>query len=62
MSRARLPLLDAYALALTGKERLAQDAIYVASDSIVNLMALWREHGLDRILRDGRGAGPAAAA
>lgn len=31
---------------------LAQDVIYVAGGSMVNLMALWREHGVDRILRE----------
>ncbi len=29
---------------------LAQDVIYVAGGNMVNLMALWREHDLDRIL------------
>lgn len=29
---------------------LAQDVIYVTGGNMVNLMALWREHGLDRIL------------
>ena len=30
---------------------LAQDVIYVTGGSMVNLMALWREHGLDEIMR-----------
>lgn len=30
---------------------LAQDAIYVTGGSMVNLMALWREHGIDRLMR-----------
>ncbi len=29
---------------------LEQDVIYVTGGNMVNLMALWREHGLDRIL------------
>ena len=31
---------------------LAQDAIYVSGGSLVNLLAIWRAHGLDRILRE----------
>lgn len=31
---------------------LAQDAIYVTGGSMVNLMALWREHGIDEIMRE----------
>lgn len=31
---------------------LAQDVIYVTGGNMVNLMALWREHGLDTILRE----------
>ncbi len=30
---------------------LAQDAIYVTGGSMVNLMALWREHGIDLLMR-----------
>jgi peptidase E len=30
---------------------LAQDAVYVTGGSMVNLMALWREHGIDRVMR-----------
>jgi len=30
---------------------LAQDAIYVTGGSMVNLMALWREHGIDVLMR-----------
>jgi peptidase E len=30
---------------------LSQDLIYVGGGSMVNLMAIWRAHGLDRILR-----------
>ena len=29
-----------------------QDAIYVTGGSMVNLMALWREHGIDRLMRE----------
>jgi dipeptidase E len=31
---------------------LAQDVIYVGGGSMVNLLALWRVHGLDEILRE----------
>jgi len=31
---------------------LAQDAIYVGGGSMVNLLAIWRAHGLDRLLRE----------
>jgi peptidase E len=31
---------------------LAQDAIYVTGGSMVNLLALWREHGIDEIMRE----------
>ena len=33
------------------KHLLAQDAIYVTGGSMVNLLALWREHRLDEIMR-----------
>jgi peptidase E len=35
----------------------AQDAVWVGGGSTANLLALWRLHGLDRILRDCWGAG-----
>lgn len=31
---------------------LAQDVVYVGGGSMRNLLAIWREHGLDRILRE----------
>lgn len=31
---------------------LAQDAIYVGGGSMVNLIAIWRAHGLEQVLRD----------
>ncbi|HUR86875.1 MAG TPA: peptidase E [Solirubrobacteraceae bacterium] len=31
---------------------LGQDVVYVGGGSMRNLLAIWREHGLDRILRD----------
>jgi peptidase E len=31
---------------------LAQDVIWVGGGSVVNLLAVWRAHGLDRILRE----------
>jgi peptidase E len=31
---------------------LSQHAIYVAGGSMVNLLAVWRAHGLDRVLRE----------
>ncbi len=34
-----------------GEHLLRQDAIYVTGGSMVNLMALWREHGIDRLMR-----------
>jgi peptidase E len=33
-------------------ELLQQDVIYVGGGSLVNLVAVWRAHGLDRILRE----------
>ena len=39
----RLPLRDLI---------LAQDAIYVGGGSMRNLVALWREHGVDELLRE----------
>ena len=36
---------------------LAQDVIYVGGGSMVNLIALWRAHGLDEILREAWQAG-----
>jgi peptidase E len=36
---------------------LAQDLIYVGGGSMVNLLALWRAHGLDDILREAWQAG-----
>ena len=36
---------------------LAQDVIYVGGGSLVNLLALWRAHGLDEILREAWQAG-----
>ncbi len=36
---------------------LAQDAIYVGGGSTVNLLAVWRAHGLDAILREAWNAG-----
>ena len=36
---------------------LAQDLIYVAGGSMLNLLAVWRAHGLPRILARGLGAG-----
>ncbi len=34
------------------EELLAQDAIYVGGGSMLNLVAIWRAHGLDEIMRD----------
>jgi dipeptidase E len=34
------------------EELLGQDVIYVGGGSMVNLMAIWRAHGLDEILRE----------
>src|ERR1044072_4053631 len=31
---------------------LAQDLIYVGGGSMVNLMAIWRAHGIDEVLRE----------
>jgi dipeptidase E len=35
-----------------GAHLLGQDVIYVTGGNMINLMALWREHGIDRILRE----------
>jgi len=34
------------------EQLLAQDVIYVGGGSLVNLLALWRAHGLDAVLHD----------
>ena len=39
------------------EQLLAQDVIYVGGGSMINLMALWRAHGLDEILREAWQAG-----
>ena len=39
------------------KHLLAQDAVYVGGGSLVNLLALWRAHGLDEIMREVLAAG-----
>ena len=36
---------------------LAQDVIYVGGGSLINLLALWRAHGLDAVLREAWQAG-----
>jgi dipeptidase E len=36
---------------------LAQDIVYVGGGSLINLLALWRAHGLDAILREAWQAG-----
>jgi len=36
---------------------LDQDAIYVTGGSMVNLLALWREHGIDDIMREAHSRG-----
>jgi peptidase E len=36
---------------------LAQDLIYVAGGNMVNLLALWREHGLDEVMREAHAQG-----
>jgi len=36
---------------------LEQDAIYVTGGSMVNLMALWREHGIDNVMREAHEGG-----
>ena len=43
---------------LTLREHLlAQDVIYVGGGSMINLLALWRAHGIDAILREAWQAG-----
>lgn len=36
---------------------LAQDAIYISGGSLVNLLAIWRAHGIDEIMREAYEAG-----
>lgn len=36
---------------------LAQDLIYVAGGNMVNLLALWREHGVDEVMREAHARG-----
>lgn len=40
-----------------GEHLLAQDVIYVTGGSTVNLLALWREHRIDEIMRDAHARG-----
>ena len=40
---------------------LAQDVVYVGGGSTANLLALWRLHGLDEVLREAAGAGTVLA-
>ncbi len=39
------------------EQLLAQDLIYVAGGNMVNLIALWREHGLDEVMREAHAQG-----
>jgi len=39
------------------EQLLSQDVIYVGGGSMINLMALWRAHGLDAIMREAWQAG-----
>ncbi len=39
------------------KHLLSQDAIYVGGGSMRNMMAIWREHGIDEAMRDAWHAG-----
>ena len=39
------------------RELLAQDVVYVGGGSMLNLLAIWRAHGLDRILAECWAAG-----
>jgi dipeptidase E len=39
------------------EELLSQDAVYAGGGSMVNLVAIWRAHGLDEILRECWGEG-----
>jgi dipeptidase E len=39
------------------EQLLAQDLIYVAGGNMVNLIALWREHGLDEVMREAHARG-----
>ena len=40
-----------------GRHLLAQDAIYAGGGSMRNMLAIWREHGLDQIMRTAWHAG-----
>ena len=60
----RLCVPTALSLFRLGRERvplrehlLSQDVIYVGGGSMINLLALWRAHGLDAILREAWQAG-----
>ncbi|MDP9227437.1 MAG: peptidase E [Actinomycetota bacterium] len=39
------------------RQLLAQDVIYIGGGSMVNLLAIWRAHGLDELLRECLGEG-----
>ena len=40
-----------------GRHLLAQDAIYAGGGSMRNMLAIWREHGLDQVMRTAWNAG-----
>lgn len=54
-------VLSLFRLGQTGidarEHLLGQDLIYVGGGSMVNLLALWREHGIDAVMRDAYAAG-----
>ena len=52
--RARATVISTFQRGATDlrDEVLAQDVIYVGGGNTVNLLAIWRAHGLDRILRE----------
>jgi len=52
--RARAAVIPTFQRGTTAlrDEVLAQDVLYVGGGNTVNLLAIWRAHGLDRILRE----------
>lgn len=49
---SHLALFDMPSVAEVGKHLLSQDVIWVDRGSVVNLIAVWRAHGVDEVLRE----------
>ncbi|WP_460698948.1 Type 1 glutamine amidotransferase-like domain-containing protein [Nocardia thraciensis] len=52
VAATHLALFDKPSVPDVGKQLRSQDVIWVDRGSVVNLLAVWRAHGLDRVLRE----------